>query len=1090
MPPPPLCQSKEDNELAPKMALRMEFQARKKQRILAQSTPVSSTANLARETPSISVVLSNSSKYQSLADCLSDKENSFLDSLHGLTSKFNSSVSRMDSEEDEPGEPRDYDDFVKACKQIRNHGMIWERYKPKRENQEGSLYAQTITNPKEVNILAQWFARYAKEKPDTSGPYHIFQFFFDCASFQKFNLQKYFSSTPDVMSIVRTANSSSIINAATDYSKYLFEEKSKLAKIYQYSIFNFLQMFLIEAHQQQILNSPVIKHFLALLRDMCNFATNKPLLHTACLFVLKIMSSLCMIKERQPKSDNASVLDGYVNVLYFCFTKICGIADKSVFKLKEACLYELKIWIGMFPALFLDDFHCSQVIRHLIIDESPTVRIAALNLLLPITEDAHCKEHLRKSGLQALCVQVWKRVQDVDTRVILLALKVFNNLAVHHRDYIPKEDLFENLLKVACHKDFRIGSAAGKCLMDILQSSAMDPKSLLIQLCKLAFSFSNFPILVESCFDHHDLFRNWSVCFGIMNANNPDFKVIEVLSSLMLECVLLTLTGRGSIVRPFSNVSERTVNREHHEDLARHIYPQLKRLIVIYRKYETIITNIFSMLPSINPEYLTTKQCETSGEVIKQASTFLKGWTKTKTLIAFMDYFIYVNDKIPSVDQSIKNKCMGDVKSYISVELQQSFFSKNNYTLLMSRKTAVVFSKVDLNNYILWATLLGSTTILESDIEFMDNILTACHWSLVWKIRTISFNATLADSDRRLEGLDLTREIKMTFDMLKQFYSECFEVMRSKIKNAMFVGFDRICDSSLSLCSELENFSKEVHELDMLKPSYKNNLLLIPEITLILEISVQLKDSISVARFRKHIFQIFHMASLEIIPMECMSTIFKFFDSRYEEYGQIIEAVLLKIQSINEKWLAHLIIDTLVKVHLDIQKETGVVGVKSENVKTLLVLAERFHRTKKLISMKIACRILTLAVSYAISHRCYDFLVYVGAFSSHLKNSSTEIDSILKTLQQMLSNEDKNDPSVLNFIKSLSMVKRNLKEKKTVIGPKSKTDTSQQKSGTLKRKIAKPARKKTYSTQSTTESEVNVSTHDTSTGEHISEMRE
>ncbi|XP_066159063.1 cohesin subunit scc-3-like isoform X2 [Euwallacea fornicatus] len=1062
----------------------MEFQARKKQRILAQSTPVSSTANRAGETPSLSVVLTNSSKYQSLADYFSDKEHSFLDSLNDLSSRLNGSESRMNSL-DEPGEPPDYDDFLKSCKQIRNQGKIWERYKPKRENQEGSLYAQTITNPKEVDVLAEWFAGYAKEKPETSGLYHIFQFFFDCASFQKFNLQKYFSSTPDVMRIVRTVNSPSVINTATDYRKYLFEEKSKLAKIYQYSIFNFLQTFLIEAHQQQILNSPVIKHFLVLLRDMCSFASSRPLLHTACLFVLKIVTSLCIIKERQAKSVNASDVDGYLNVLYFCFTKICGIADKSVFKLKEACLYELKIWIGMFPALFLDDFHCSQVIRHLIIDESPNVRIAALNVLLPIAEDAHCREHLRKSGLQALCVQVWKRVQDVDTRVVLLAIRVFNNLAIHHRDYIPQKDLFENLLKVTCHKDFRIGSAAGKCLMNILQSSAIHPKSLLIQLCKLAFSFPNFPILVESCFDHHDLFQNWSVCFGIMNTNNPDFKVIEVLSSLVLECVFLSLTGKGSIVRPFSDVSERRVERERHEALARHIYPQLKQLIVIYRKYETIIRNIFSMLPLINPEYLTTKQCETCSEVIKQISTFLKGWTETKTLTVVMDYFIYVNDKIPSVDQNIKNKCMGEVKSYISIELQKSFFSKNNQTLLMSRKTAVVFGKVDLNNHISWAKLLGATTVLESDVECMENILTACHWSLVWKIRTIRSSATLADPDQRLEGSDLTREIKKTFGMLKQFYSECSGVMRSKIKNAMFVGFDRICESSLSFCSELENFSEE---LDTLKPSYKNNLLLVPEIIQILEISAQFKDSISVARFRKYIFQIFHMASMGIIPMECMSTIFKLFNSRYEEYGQIIEAVLLKIQSLSENWLAHLIIDTLAKVHLNIREKTGDEDLKSEDVRTLLALAERFHQTKKLISVKIALKILTLAVSYAISHRRYDFLLYVRAFSSHLKNSPKEIDSILKILQQMLSNEDKNDPSVLNFIKSLNTGKRNLKKKKSVTGPKLKTNNPPQKSRTLKRKVTKPVRRKTYSTQSTTESELNISIHDTSTGDD-SEMQ-
>lgn len=91
-------------------------------------------------------------------------------------------------------------------------------------------------------------------------------------------------------------------------------------------------------------------------------------------------------------------------------------------------------------------------------------------------------------------------------------------------------------------------------------------------------------------------------------------------------------------------------------------------------------------------------------------------WNNKETLDAFLDYLVYVNQNLPQVGSSPKN-AIEDLKKYVSEELYKSFKSKDNHTLMITKKTALVFKYFDLNEHIEWSKLLSAWTLIESNPE-------------------------------------------------------------------------------------------------------------------------------------------------------------------------------------------------------------------------------------------------------------------------------------------------------------------------------------------------------------------------------------
>lgn len=69
-------------------------------------------------------------------------------------------------------------------------------------------------------------------------------------------------------------------------TKFLFSgDKTLLAQVLRYSIVGFLEAFVLEAHQEKMLNGAgIFNSFLSLLQYMCEHGVYQPLLATSFVF--------------------------------------------------------------------------------------------------------------------------------------------------------------------------------------------------------------------------------------------------------------------------------------------------------------------------------------------------------------------------------------------------------------------------------------------------------------------------------------------------------------------------------------------------------------------------------------------------------------------------------------------------------------------------------------------------------------------------------------------------------------------------------------------------------------------------------------
>ncbi|XP_050308863.1 uncharacterized protein LOC126745179 [Anthonomus grandis grandis] len=987
-----------------------------------------------------------------------------------------------------------YDDFFIKCRRILLKGAIWQLYKPITDD-KASLYYQITTDPRNAEVLAKWFSEYCRTKPTYVGTIYLHQFYFDCAGYQKYNIRKgnEFKFPINVNTIIAKLNDVEFTNSVLTSTKFLFSEKARLAKILKYAIYNFIQKFVISL--QELLTGSIINSFIELLISVCKQCEFIPLVYTAFIFVMKILTGLCILKKNISRDDKYLVkVDDLITKLYLTFIIMRSQNDYRFISLKLAALNELKLWIQYYPNIFLNHFNCVDYLKYLIVNESRTVRLATLDFCMKIIQSDEFAPYLSHATINELSRKIWGRTSDADESVALKAFEVYTEMIKSFQEYVCRDGVNEKLVQTIFHKDFRMGSAAGKCIYQFMLKEANDSMTRLKLYCKMCnFHPKLKAALVESLIDHDPILQEWELYVQILiNPNDYNFPVTRmvVLTELVLEAAHVSLTGCTTKKR-FQSKTMRSIHYNNNDLLANAFYGNLNEIVSVHYKEKDIMTNIFKILMKVSPDYLKEEHLEIAAELVEKLipTLFIK-FKDNNSLSTIMDYLIYMQLEA----NAAASAAIDNLKDFVCLKLNEFLDEANiEKAKCFALKYAVLFSKIDLTEKMEWTKLLNSWQYASTDDEFVEYVLAACHWNLIWTIRSVRINS-------RTEKTDIPKIVLAIKKRFSQYFSVCDEAFKSENQSVRLKAFERICESYIKFALEVENVSKQTRDFEVLKPSMLDDIVSRSQLLMYFEGNVEasLNDDAARTRFCKFILSIYQMACLEILPVDSISVIFKYYDKYQNQYGTVIETILTNIFNKNENWLPMLVVNTLSLCYEDVLHKYGVVDYMSHEAKQISRLALRLHEFKNIFKApKSAAMLLIYAINYAAQNKYYDFFIYLRVFIEDVQQYPADVESILNTVKEKVPQADTKNDAVLYFVDQLKKAtKKPTTVKKVVprkapkypkLKPQKKEPTKTKKKQTTKtqsepkkpKSKAKPSKKLSQQSTETEDSE-NMSIHDSS----------
>ncbi|CAH1123015.1 unnamed protein product [Ceutorhynchus assimilis] len=914
-----------------------------------------------------------------------------------------------------------FEDYFNRSRSIQRRGIFWNLYKPLQEEDDNSLYFRIMNDPASAPDIAKWFVHYCSCRSVDSSTIILYRFFFDCAGYQIFDVKKYYGNLNALLSILNGREYTNVVFKST---RFLLEDSSKNARVLKNGIYYFLQQLVVQAQKKDVLYGGVLKKFTNLLIAM---RTNKfrPLLYASYLFGMKLLTGICMVKEQVAdmalEGFKSNTLDSYLNLLYVHFTKGCCIPDKNMAPLRIESLKELKQFIIAAPSVFIDGYNCLEILKNSVICDVASVRIESLDLIMKIVQNKSVVECLSPNSKEQLSNYVFGRVSDIKLEVVLKAIQVSSVLVKRlgtknlGKQWLPK------ITKAIYYEDYRIASAAAKCVIDILKITDQDDKTLLRSLCTLAKTFhpNLKPLMVEAVAEHTSILRNWPLIMKIltMYEHFEDFPIElrVVLSELFLESLHLTITGKSTKQRSFSFPKE-MVHLNNEENLAQEIYQHVKTIVKIYfKKSGEIISNVLKALSIIRPDYVGKTSRQIIADILAIFTDLFDNSTDPVTWEPLVSFLAYVNDNFPSLNE-ITEDVIKELENNVITDLYEAFETKS---YLVIKKAAVVFSKFDLNRHVEWHKL-ATVWNMSPDPEFVDNILTCCHHALMWKLIKV---------DTRQGKADLDKDISTISSMSSQFLVVCYEVLRSQDNLVRFKGFERLCEFSISFAKHLQQISKQERALGNLKLTFNDNLE--NAILDLLKAAVDPNTEAKAYQFRKYINYIRQLAYAEILPVDFMSNIFIYYDQHYEHYGKLIDSILLKIREEDENWIAMLIVNAISILHKSVFDKNGSVDWRSSDGKAILSLSRRFIEFKKIMSPTISGKILYFAVNYVSENHLYDFLIYVRCFCQ----DTVDRGDIIKNIQQKIPQSAREEVGVKYLLEHLQKETSRLSAQKATPKP-------------------------------------------------------
>ncbi|KAH1011284.1 hypothetical protein HUJ04_000692 [Dendroctonus ponderosae] len=912
-----------------------------------------------------------------------------------------SSFSNFTIDGDDEEECANYKEFLRKCRKIQRKGFTWNLYEPSSDD-EGSLYYQLAYEPIIFSDLACNFVQFCKMDRTAFGIFALFRFYFDCSGFQGFDLEKHFKfKLPlELDYLCQILKNEKLVNSFLKSTKFLFIDKSLLAQVLRYSIVQFLDKFVLEAHKEGILDGDVFRSFLSLLKHICENSTYKSLLVTAYIFAAKILTILCKINVELLKMgvnlQNRQLINKYIRLLYFTCRKICGFGA-TLSTSTTALTRELWIWVQLCPQVFVGDFECARVLHHLITNQIAIVRLEAIKVCLKMIENEKIRSYLKSDAMQKLTLIVVDRLQDINDEIRFKALDMLALISREAPKFLQTKTVLDNLVEYMHSKDFTVASGAAKCVIFSYKTDSNEV--LLMQLSEVSQTFNPklASALVESCISHTNALQNWSLIVQILlSSEKANNQILYGLSDLLYEAVYITLRGKPTKVRPLSN-QDMLGKPSENASIADALYPNLKALVALHATNEYIVANIFKVLAEIDHTYLSQQHYEILYGFVEHAPILFNRWHNTQVLRALLSYLNYINKCFPNCSNCIN--AITVLKTEYPKRFMDSLNKQSGEMLLIVRKTALLFEAFDLNEHIAWETLISAPNIDNVDSKFVEEIWTICHWSLMWRAKVLT-----------------AAQLPVVWQMAMELFSDCINSLKLVNLGLQHKAFEIICETSVGMFTDIRSLSRRTYfKTDM--PSLKTSPV-IAELMTFFHLNVEPSSSDNVKHFRKYIFLLYNMCSLEIIPMECLSSIFQYFDKYYVFYGELIEVLLIKTSERSKNWLSQLVLYSILLLFGKAHNTYELAIKPKKSTDEISNLVRRFYSVKQIWCPETTGKLLLSAVYYASTTGLYDLLKFVTIFISQLLPPE-ECNKILKTLKTKVPVKDHNLPSISDFVKVL-----------------------------------------------------------------------
>ncbi|XP_072376844.1 cohesin subunit SA-1-like [Diabrotica undecimpunctata] len=695
--------------------------------------------------------------------------------------------------------------------------------------------------------------------------------------------------------------------------------------------------------------------------------------------------------------------------------------------MRVECIHETKIWIKYFPKLFISDFEIFEIVMKLMIDPSKEVRMAALKVCEELLQIASVRESI-KPNQDLLLTAIAGRFCDVDIPLSVKAVDIFTLILKFDLKFI-NDEICTKVVDIIFNKYAPLGKAACRFFSLWLDLAQKCPDEIIVYIARI-FTSRNHKyrkeILVDGFLDSCTHMDNWKLFCKLIVTGVEDNELKEALAQMFSEAVKQRVSGTVGIPRLMSKPVKPDTHKLHN-DLAK-MLPCLDSILVEETNI-SILKNVMEIILKLDVTVLDEDYCKEFGDISSSARNLFNTYYDLKLLdlsAQVLYHFTQVDVYAERGSKHAKIVCQENVDTFLQLLNTQS-----DHLPIVANRVAILFQYFDLSEELNFMDPAGMNETM------MVPILKCCSWYLLWNLRKLKDQAQL----RRTENLNL--KIKNLGVGIRDFVTVSISMLlkvQAYRNNEDFIQmFHIFCQTSITFTQECEvakkiNVSFKELKLNVQEPAERQFLQKLVDAKIICNNAMPLDE-------RRRLLEAYVRAiHLGILPIQSLHKVYKYFHSFNEDYGELIEASLKTLHTMDALVTPYPIYHTLKEVFEDIlERYNGVVDIRSEEGTQLMKLANQFATSKILHEPGNLFRILILLFDYAFKdEQKLVFLHIAKHFFNAIDNNDTKRKTQSVFKRKIKPEFEKND-SVLFFV---SLMKLLLKESNT--GP-----TKQRRSSTI-----------------------------------------
>ncbi|XP_074028152.1 uncharacterized protein isoform X2 [Leptinotarsa decemlineata] len=547
-------------------------------------------------------------------------------------------------------------------------------------------------------------------------------------------------------------------------------------------------------------------------------------------------------------------------------------------------------------------------------------------------------------------------------------------------------------------------------------------------------------LVVESFLNCCSEMQNWQLYLKLLLGKEiQDLKMREALAEMLAEAIHQILIGKSTKQRTFSREVV-DIDSTEHQKVAK-LFPTFNKLLQIYGEHPTVLNQLLKIFPLVNTNHISGKLCVECTDLFS-TMTILFGYHSDEGLLKKLAETMYHFGTIAAIRERIKQATEILCTKHVD-ELQAFLSNPTKHVCKASLRVAVLFSHFNLTENFTWEILCDCWADVNE--KAIANLMICCKWFLIWHLRN------LWDMAQKHQTKELSNMFTPLLHKCNEFTSSCINMIQHlRGEKLHFQVYETLCEFYILYSKELETPMK-------FNKQFENLILRIEDaqiqksLTNFLHERVLSNREMELVERRENVVRYIDMVHCNILPIEALANIFKFYHANYNDYGSIIESSLSSmLQADDENTIYLVIVYTLTVVYEEIVRKLSVVDINTDEAKHLKLLVKQFIAFSHFRSTKKQFKkLLYFSIKYALKEEMkYAFLYFVGYFIDLLNDIDDRKEVFEFFKQKIPSGAEKNDAVLYfgNCFKKVSATKTPKPPKK--VGNKKSKENEKPKKGT------------------------------------------